>query len=571
MGIKNIKERLEGSYRLIRIRRIKLGFYIIELVLALIMGSAVAVLMGAAAEPFYFPVDVFTFIILIMLLVITVETIYFNGLELKYTRNKSRKYLLARNAIRKSIVIIGAAAVCVTVLFLPYSQESIAELHSLEFNIDDVEAGDTVSNVSFDCQDELGLTRASHIHIEVNSNENSLMLMVADAESGKNIWNADSAEVYNFSGLAEHAGLQEPIFVVVENQAATPITFSVTVTSEVSPFIRLYIPALGLAFLIVQFASISILYPIREMYSSSSIYSKNYMAPTDKGEYSITDIKLSKKDQEEEAILDSALDVELPPPPAPAAPRPAAKVCEIEPEMARARGKVDDGLIEEPDIKCSNCGEMNSAQSAMCFSCGAALKAVEMTAVDPASYLTKGEGFANAGRFDDAISCYDEALKYDASNETALLRKGEALHKLGTWGSAIQYVNTALKINPNNVQTLVLKAKILEERDRFDKSLEIYSQILALDPENEFAKSKMEKVSEKFVVTTEEAELESAEEVLEQFMEVPGVGLARATALYEAGFLNIAMLKAATEDQLTQVKGISKGLAKKIRKGLDEL
>lgn len=570
MGIKNIKERLEGSYRLIRIRRIKLGFYIIELVLALILGSAVAVLMGAAAEPFYFPVDVFLFIILIMLLVITVETIYFNGLELKYTRNKSRKYLLARNAIRKSLIIIGAAAVCVTVLFLPYSQDSIAELHSLEFNIDEVEAGDTVNNVSFDCQDELGLTRAAHIHIEVNSDENSLMLMVADAESGKNIWNADSAEVYNFSGLAEHAGLQEPIFVVVENRAATPITFSVTVTSDVSPFIRLYIPALGLAFLIVQFASISILYPIREMYSSSSIYSKNYVAPTDKGEYSVTEIKLSKKDQEEEALLDSALDVELPPP-TPATPQPTAKVCEVEPEMARARGKVDDGLIEEPDIKCSNCGEMNSAQSAMCFSCGTALKAVERATVDPASYLKKGEGFANSGRFDDAISCYDEALKYDASNETALLRKGEALHKQGKWGSAVQYVNTALKINPNNVNTLVLKAKILEERDRLDKSLEIYTQILALDPDNEFAKSKMAKVGEKFVVATEEAELESAEEVLEQFMEIPGVGLARATALYEAGFLNITMLKAATEDQLAQVKGISKGVAKKIRKGLDEL
>jgi tetratricopeptide (TPR) repeat protein len=311
------------------------------------------------------------------------------------------------------------------------------------------------------------------------------------------------------------------------------------------------------------------------MYASSSIYSKKYVATTDSGEYSVKDIlKKSEKKTEEDKMLDEALELELPPPEpvtVAADSTPQAQTCTPEPEMARARGKVDDGLIEEPDVKCAGCGAMNSAGSAMCFSCGAALAAMEKVAVDPLEYLRKGETFAKAGRLEDAITCYDEALKHDGGNAKLLLRKGEALHKLGKWGSAVQYVNTALKIEPNNLDTLILKAKILEERDRLDKSVEIYTQILAIDPDNEFAKSRMNRVSQKFVEAAEEAELESAEEVLEQFMCVPGIGLARATALYEAGFTSMEMLKGATEAQLAEVKGISKGIAKKIHKWLESV
>jgi tetratricopeptide (TPR) repeat protein len=562
MSVKNIKERLEGSYRLIRIKRIKMGFFIIEMILALILGLTMAFLMGATFDPFYFPVDVFSFIVLIMLLVISVENIYFNGLELKYTRNKSRKFLLARNAIRRSIVIVAVSALCLLSLMLPYSQDRIAEMYSPSFT-GEVGISQTRSNVSFLCQDKLGLTRSSTIHINVSDAQNTVKLMLGN-EAGRNIWSPPGSSTYDWGGLTEFSSLQDSIYIVVENQAITQINFTYSVTGDVSPFVKLYIPALGLAFIIVQFAAISIMYPIREAYASSSIYSKKYVAEKDSGEYSASEIMLTKKEKEEEAILDKALDMELPPPePVKPKPKPQAQK-EIEEEMARSKGKVDDGLIEEPDVECTSCGEMNSAQSAMCFSCGTALKAAEKIAIDPIAYIRKGESFSNVGRYDDAISCYDEALKHDGGNETALLKKGEALHMLGKWGSAVQYVNTALKVNPNNVETLVLKAKILEERDRFDKSMEIYSQILALDPNNAFAKSKMQKVGEHVIMV-------SVEDVLEQFMCVPGIGLARATALYEAGFTSIEMLKGASEEKLAEVKGISKGIAKKVHKALNEL
>jgi tetratricopeptide (TPR) repeat protein len=569
MSIKNIKERLEGSYRLIRIKRIKFGFFTIELVLGLVLGFVMAALMGAEFEPFYFPIDMFIFIMLIMTLLITIEAIYFKGMEIKFTRNKSRRFLLARNAIRRSILIISISGICVLFLMLPYTQERITNLHSPTSDDIVVPTGNSTLDEYFFTQDSMGLTRIATINIIVSDQQNSVDLFLNNV-NGDNIWSPQSSSNYQLSSLEEHSNLQARLYVKVDNLVPmnTPmnITFSYSTTSVVSPILKLYIPALGLAFIVVQFAAISIMFPIRELYASSSIYSKKYVATTDSGEYSVKDIRKAEVNVEEEKLLDEALDMELPPEPVISAPCPAEEIA-----AAKPKARVDDGLIEEPDVKCASCGSMNSAHAAMCFSCGTPMAGAEITALDPQEYLRKGETFAKAGRYDDAITCYDEALKQEAANEKLLFRKGEALHKLGKWGSAVQYVNTALKINPNNIETLILKAKILDERDRLDKSLEIYSQILAIDPDNEFAKSKMEKVSQQFVEAAEEAELESAEDILEQFMCVPGIGLARATALYEAGFTSMEMLKKATEDDLAKVKGISKGIAKKIRKGLDSL
>ena len=153
-------------------------------------------------------------------------------------------------------------------------------------------------------------------------------------------------------------------------------------------------------------------------------------------------------------------------------------------------------------------------------------------------------------------------LKHERAHEKTLVQKGLLLHKHGKWGSAVQYVNTALKLNPRNIEALLLKADILDSRNRQDKSMEVYSQILSIDPDNSIAKSKLELVSE-------EAVLESVEDILELFMCIPGVGLARATTLYDAGFTSMASLKSASEEQIAGIKGISKGLAKKIKKDVD--
>ena len=558
MAVKNIKARLEGSYRLIRIKKIKTTFFIIQLIIALALSIMVSFLLGMNTDPLYFPLDYFTFIFLILVLIMSVESVYFKGLEIKYTRNKSRKFLLARNAIRRSAVIVSICGLLVLMLLLPYTHDYALDTHRVEPPEINVGMGNTTFQV-FDAQDKFGLLRASSIEVSISEPCEVDIMVVSEDGTNPIIYDTDPADItaiYNWGGLIGRSDTQSEFILSVSNEQPVDITLDYEVTYEISPFITTYLPAMGLAFIIVQFIAITILYPIRETYASSSIYSKKYVAKTEAGEYSISSKMITQDDKEEQALLDSTLDLETP------TPVPKAKKAAPPPEdveMARAKGKVDDDLIDEEDVECVGCGELNSAHSAICFSCGDELLAGEKRTVDTEMYLKKGISFASAGKYDDAITCYDEILKHDNAHEKTLVQKGLVLHRLGKWGSAVQYINTALKLNPNNIEGLLIKAEILESRDRLDKSMEIYSQILTIDPDNSMAQSKMTQVSE-------DVALENVEDILEQFMCIPGVGLARATTLYDAGFTSTDALKKASEDQLAAIKGISKGLAKKIKK-----
>ncbi|MCJ2555393.1 MAG: hypothetical protein LN410_04255 [Candidatus Thermoplasmatota archaeon] len=54
------------------------------------------------------------------------------------------------------------------------------------------------------------------------------------------------------------------------------------------------------------------------------------------------------------------------------------------------------------------------------------------------------------------------------------------------------------------------------------------------------------------------------------FARVPGIGPATAGALWEAGFTSMAELEEATEEQLTDIKGLGPASVKKILAHLQE-
>lgn len=569
--IKNIKERLEGSYRLIRIKRIKLGFFGMQVAVGILLGLIAAFLLGMTFDPLYISLDVFLFLFLIIMLIVAAEAIYFKGLEIRYTRSRSRKYLIARNAVRRSAAIIGVSVICLVILMLPFTSEKIEEAYELAEDSTQIASGG-VGSFTFNSQDSLGLTRVERLVVSIvsGSPDDPVFVQVFNEEgyqTGTNLsYDASVTTTNSFStrNIVSYSSSIDTFHVIMDPSNDNEVYFySWAVQSSVSPFITFYFPILAIGFIIVEMVSIAIMYPIRELHASASIYSKKYVAKEEASEYLIEDRKkpMTQAEAKEEALLESTLDIEIPPPPAPKPAVPAQAAPEDK-KIVRKKGEVDEGIIDEPDIACPNCGEMNSPHAVMCFVCGNPMEAREEVAViDLMDLLTKGRDFASARRYDDAMQCFDELLRQDKANEIALLEKGIVLHKQGKWGMAIQYINTALRVNPNNVKALLQKADILAERDKLDKAGDIYNHVLKIDPENAVAKAKMAEVSE-------EAAIEDVEDVIDLFMCVPGIGLARATALYEHGFTTFALLKGASESDIAQVKGISERLAKKIKKSL---
>ncbi|KYK26807.1 MAG: hypothetical protein AYK23_02590 [Candidatus Proteinoplasmatales archaeon SG8-5] len=576
--VKDIKERLEGSYRLIRIKRIKLIFFSVQIILGIFLGLIVALFMGMTLNPFYFPVDAFALLILIFLLIISGEAIYFKSLEVRYTRSRSRKFLIARNSVRRSAVIVVLAVLSLILLMLPITEEKITDTYRpTDDGLNDegiriINGG--FGDFSFESQDYIGITRAESLLITINpanSPPDPVPLSVYKMTNGQvdtiSTGQASTSTAFLTRNIGSHSYVFDTFYVHLDPVDNGEYYYIWTVESRVSPLITFYFPIIAIIFIIIELTSIGIMLPTRRKHASASIYSKKYVAETSSSEYFAEDrAPMTKEEAKEEALLESTLDIELPPPP-PTAPVPTAAVPpppeEEEREIVRKLGEVDEGVIEEPDVPCPNCGEMNSPYAVMCFLCGNALEvSEEVVTVDLIDYLRKGKEFAEAGKYNDALQCFEEVLKQDKANEEALLEKGILLRRQGKWGMAIQHINTALQVNPRNTQALLEKAEILTERDKIDKALGLYNQILLNDPTNMYVKSRIEELSQ-------EAELEDAEEVIDLFMCVPGVGLARATALYEGGITSWTQLKAASEADLANVKGISERLAKKIKKSLD--
>lgn len=564
---------MEGSYRLIRIRKIKRGFYIMQLVLALALGIVISFMVGMSFNPFFFPTDFFSFIFLIFICAITAEGVYFKGLEIRYTKSKSRRYLIARNSIRKSLVIIALAVALFVLLLLPFTAEALensfqADNRGVNINMNPYGLSSTTYNLTIPSSSPFGLVYSEHIIIWLNGSGDYDVTVSSEGDIVDQ-WSSDTYS-RSLTPLTTSSRKDYQVRVDIENgQGGAADVLSYGVSYRFSPILNSYSPILCIALIIIQMVSISIMLPIKELYATSSIYSKRYIEEKASGEVAVrlqkqdmTEAEIQKAMEEEareNAMLEEAVAIE--------------DVVTADDEehrvdgILRKKGDVDEGLALEEDVPCDQCGEMNSPHAALCFVCGAQLTA-EAATIDAEEVTGKGDLFLGDRKFKEAIECYDHVLVHEARNIPALLGKSRALNMQGKWGLAVQYVNTILNLQPDNVEALILKGQILEGRGKLERALETYQQALDIDPSQKPTLERKEAIKVQLAAGKAVDEEADDEAVIEAFMQLPGIGLAKAARLYEAGFTSMDKLRAASEDDLARVKGISVKLAKKIKGSL---
>ena len=92
---------------------------------------------------------------------------------------------------------------------------------------------------------------------------------------------------------------------------------------------------------------------------------------------------------------------------------------------------------------------------------------------------------------------------------------------------------------------------------RDDDAQKSYRQALKLAPNDEDTKGK--------IVALEQARAEEGQ-LLRELFQIKGIGPAKAKALRDAGFHTLEDFRRATEDQLAQVRGITRKVASDIAK-----
>ena len=74
-----------------------------------------------------------------------------------------------------------------------------------------------------------------------------------------------------------------------------------------------------------------------------------------------------------------------------------------------------------------------------------------MTRIDPKyAWSNKGAALFSQGKYDEAIKCYDEAIRLDPKLAETWCNKGAALTNLGNYDEAIKACDEAIRLDPKS-------------------------------------------------------------------------------------------------------------------------
>ncbi|CAD8197581.1 unnamed protein product [Paramecium pentaurelia] len=104
--------------------------------------------------------------------------------------------------------------------------------------------------------------------------------------------------------------------------------------------------------------------------------------------------------------------------------------------------------------------------------------------------INQGDSLLNQNNYEEAIQCFDNAIKINPNNCLAFNNKGNALYQLNRFEEAIKCHDQALTINPNNCLAFNNKGNALYKLNRFEEAIKCDDNALKINPQDKEAQTK---------------------------------------------------------------------------------
>jgi tetratricopeptide (TPR) repeat protein len=635
-------------------------------ILILVIGVAMMILNGLSLDPFYLPLDIFLLVTLYLLIIVTGLNFFFRNLEIKHNTRDSQKYLMARYSQRTGIAIIIVCVFVAVIVILPFTANSANKILSLDGRESLSTPGETTVKY-FENQDRLGLFKSEWVEVQLTLG--SVVFEICEKEDFEaNSFCDDPTDATQLSIAGQYAKLRVPeegyvqLALVITNGLSGPSSFGFHVERNPAEiFVGLQPLVICVVFIVMNAIWAIYLRPIKVKYSTSSVYSDDYVVPTIAESAPRAEMTAEAK----EAFFEPARPTikraktappppvpeadALPPPPLPGSAHPLPKGAFLNELMlvltSEGDGKETVGFLKaliemDPVNKDAlfHLGEVFEQDGNYQFAYNEYNRITRIDPKDDRAWVKRGEVLMPLKKELDAVSSFKHALDLNAENQAAaewlrsirrenqklmaraidrstnkdfkgaielhdrilardpdnvqaLLGKGTMNRRLEKWPASLEALNKVLELEPENMAAIRNKVEVFENVMSWDEALECYDEIIDRSPDNyldwvrrgdvlfELGRTddavesyrKAEELNPDSERVKKRIKLLAApemDETVREFTKLPGIGKSKAIAMFEAGFESIEDLEKTSIKKLAKVKGVSKGLAKKVKQHL---
>jgi len=103
---------------------------------------------------------------------------------------------------------------------------------------------------------------------------------------------------------------------------------------------------------------------------------------------------------------------------------------------------------------------------------------------DASKWLNKGIGLLARSEFEEALKCFDEAIKIHPEYAVAWLNRGFALRGLGRFEEVLECYKRATEIDPGYIEAWLNRGFALRGLGRFEEALDCFDKVIKKDPAN---------------------------------------------------------------------------------------
>ncbi len=476
------REKLEGRYQVVRLKKMRRQIFALEGAILLIILLVVLSANGASLNPLFVPMDIAIIFGMAVLWVISLQNHIFRNLEIRNVRRGSRKHLMTLNSMRRALVV---AVICgVVALFLVLPQTTSYLEAQLTGNSTVVLAAGEVASVPFTNQDRLGLTRTTSLDLSASAGGVQAALGTATDYDDNGLIDEPltnlSVGVVAAQIPVDPTGFRS-LVLQLNNTGGSGVNVFLTRNVALAEGLLLFVPVFALLFVISSAAWITYLNPLRVQYAPSSIYSSDYEAALDSGDRTWRQIA---KDRERRASAKRAPGATAKPvakgePPAPPPPPTVEMLAELPPPPEEDRDSLL-GMGRELMQK------RNYEAALKCYD-----GALKQDRDDPEALEGRAQALLKLRMEEDAESTLKRLLEVDEDSLFALLILAEFAESKGHYTRAVGYLERAVNLRPDEDDWWVHQGDVLLKLDREGDAYDAFRNALKVNPQNEEAKAKL--------------------------------------------------------------------------------